>query len=54
MPFAGPETALAETIDAGDDKYFIRRKKARPEASRTLLRLFNDFHEVSTTYGQIT
>lgn len=30
MPFAGPETALAATIDSGDDEYFAHRNKAHP------------------------
>jgi hypothetical protein len=50
MPFAGPETALAATIDSQDDKYFVQRKKARPGPSTAPPRLFNDFHEGSTTY----
>lgn len=50
MPFVGAETALAATIDLGDDKYFIICKKVVPGASKALLRLFNDFHEDSTTY----
>ena len=54
MPFPGPETALAATIGAGDDEYFVHCKKARPGASRAQLRLFNDFHEDSTTYRKIT
>jgi hypothetical protein len=53
MPFAGPETALAATIDSRDDKYFVHGKKARPGASRAPLRLFNDFHEGSTTYQNL-
>ena len=50
MPFAEPETALAATIDSGDDKYFVDGTKARPGAPMAPLRLFNDFHEGSTTY----
>jgi len=33
MPFPGPETGLAVTIDAGVEGNFIRRKIARPGAS---------------------
>ena len=48
MPFAGPETALAVTIDSVGKGIFIRQKTARLKLNYAL-REFNDFHEDSTT-----
>jgi hypothetical protein len=49
MPFAGPETALAATIVAGDMERVILFEIARPAASYASLRIFNDLHRNSTT-----
>jgi hypothetical protein len=45
MPFPGPETALASTIDSGAEGQVVREKLRLLEAVKALLRLFNQLHE---------
>jgi len=49
MPFAGPETALASTIDAETEESFAPDKTARPVGWKDLVRIINHFHQDSTT-----
>jgi hypothetical protein len=51
IPFAGPTTALAATIDSADEEWVSDAAKRRAlELARAVLRLFNHLHEDSTTY----
>ena len=50
MPIAGPETALASTINAGVGQIVVHAGTPRPGACKWLLRFFNHLHEGSTTY----
>jgi hypothetical protein len=52
MPFAGPETALASTIRSRGGLRIILAKLNVLRAATSPLRLFNDLHEGSTTYGK--
>jgi hypothetical protein len=44
MPFAGPKTALAATIDPGDEEWYPTREKEEPWSLR------GPFYDFSITY----